>query len=179
MPDWLLNVNWVSGSANATTVQRDEEAGEDQMTAVGVGVGEHVGVDVNPHSHSRSASEDKNLIRSGDVTPKREVTFLEREGGEKERGNQGDEVNVVVPAASTSAPASEDGVMPTTAAQALSRTAQPLPSTVTSTTLSPTAQVPSTMTTTSTQHATGLSAEMQQNVVADPVLKVVRFPSAQ
>jgi hypothetical protein len=57
-----------------------------------------------------------------------------REGGEKERGKQGDEVNVVVPAALTSAPApslvqipatrvqmkvSEDVVMPTTAAQAL------------------------------------------------------------
>ena len=99
-------------------------------------------------------------------------------------------MNVVVPAASTSAhapsviqipatrvemkevPVSEDVVMPTTAtaAQALSKTAQPLPSTVTPT--SPTAQVPS------TQHATGLG-ELQQSVVADPVLKVVRFPSAQ
>ena len=160
------------------------------MTAVGVGVGEHVVVDVNPHLHSQSASEDKKTspIRSGNVTPKREVTFLEREDGEKGRGNKRDEPNVVVPAASTSTPAlslvqipatrvqmkevpaSEDVVIPTTAAQALSKTAQPLPSTVTPT--SPTAQVPF------TQHATGLG-ELQQSVVDDPVLKVVRFPSAQ
>jgi hypothetical protein len=31
MPDWLLNVSWLSGSANATTFQRDEEGGDDQM----------------------------------------------------------------------------------------------------------------------------------------------------
>ena len=49
----------MSGSANATMVQRDEEGGEDQMTAVGVGVGEHIVVDVNPHLHSRSVTEDK------------------------------------------------------------------------------------------------------------------------
>lgn len=188
-----MNVNWVSGSANATTVQRE---GDDEMTAVGLGVGvvDHVVVDVNPHLRSRSLSEVKETSPasgsgSGHVTPKREVTFLEREGGQKERGKrQGDEVNVVVPAASTSAhapsviqipatrvemkevPASEDVVMPTTAPQALSKTAQPLPSTVTPT--SPTAQVPS------TQHATVLG-ELQQSVVDDPVLKVVRFPSAQ
>lgn len=183
VPDWLLNVNWVPGSANATTIQRDEEA-DDQMTAVGVRVGEHVVVDVNPHAHlhSRSVSEDKKT--SGNVTPKREVSFLEME---KERGKQGDEM---VPAASTSAPVpslvqipearvqmkgvlvGEDAVMPTTtAAQGLSKMAEPLPSMVTST--SPTAQVPSAMTTPSTL------GEMQQNVVADPVLKVVRFPSAQ
>jgi hypothetical protein len=178
VPDWLLNVNWVSGSANATTVQRDEEGGEDQMTAVGVAVGDHVVVDVNPHLHSPSVSEDKKTSPTsgsggGNFTPNREVTFLEPEGGEKGRGKQGDEVNVVVPAASTSAPVqslvqipatrvqmkevlvSEDAVMPTMAAQ-----------------------VPPTMTTTSTQHATGLG-EVQQNVVADPVLKVVRFHSAQ
>ena len=80
--------------------------------------------------------------RSGDVTPKREVSFLERAGGEKESGKQGDGVNVMVPAASTSAPApsllqvpvtrvqmkevpvSEGVIMPTTAAQALPKTAQ-------------------------------------------------------
>ena len=42
---------------------------------------------------------------SGDVTPKREVGFLERARGEKESGKQGDGVNVMVPAALTSAPA--------------------------------------------------------------------------
>ena len=162
------------------------------MTAVGVGVGEHVLVDVDPHLHSRSVNEDQKTSGSGSgsghVTPKREVTFLEREDGKKGRGKKRDELTVVVPAASTSTPAlslvqipatrvqmkevpaSEDVVMPTTAAQALSKTAQPLPSTVTPT--SPTAQIPS------TQHATVLG-ELPQSVVDDPVLKVVRFPSAQ
>jgi hypothetical protein len=58
-------------------------------------------VDINPHLHSRSVSEDKRTgptSGSGNVTPKREVSFLERGGGEKERGKkQGNEVNVCGP----------------------------------------------------------------------------------
>ena len=75
-----MNVNGASVSANAATVQRDEEA-------VGVGVGEHFLVDVNPHLCSRLVSEDKKTSPtsgSENVTQKREVSFLDREGGENE-----------------------------------------------------------------------------------------------
>jgi len=86
-------------------------------------------VDINPHLHSRSVSEDKRTgptSGSGNVTPKREVSFLERGGGEKERGKkQGNEVNILPTRMQMKeVPVSEDAVMPTTAGLALLKTAQ-------------------------------------------------------
>ena len=66
--------------------------------------------------YQRSVNEDKKTSGSGSgkVTLKREVTFLEREDGEKGRGNERDELNIVVPGALTSTPARSLVQMPAT-----------------------------------------------------------------
>ncbi|EDR13493.1 uncharacterized protein LACBIDRAFT_308480 [Laccaria bicolor S238N-H82] len=73
VPDWHLNVNWVSGSPNVTTVERNDE-GDDHMMAVVVidkGIGEPFLNDKLP-SHDQIAA----AIQCSIITLKSSPVFL-------------------------------------------------------------------------------------------------------